>query len=76
MKLGWNFFVPVPKHLSPSVPKHMASESSIRAHVLKSPESTYIEWKVLMLLKRIEAKNTHEEYSSYFKKQKNLFSAT
>lgn len=68
--------VPIPKYLSPSAPKHIASESPIWTHALENPESTYIEWKVVMLLMGIKAKNTQEKYGSYFKKQKNLFPVT
>lgn len=68
VKLGWNFFVPVPKYLSPRGPKPMASESPIWAHALENPESTYIERKVVILWMRGEAKNTQGEYGSYFKK--------
>lgn len=70
------FFVPIPKYLSPSAPKHIASESPIWTPALENPESTHIEWKVVMLLMGIEAKNTQEKYGSYFKKQKNLFPVT
>lgn len=72
VKLGWNFFVPVPKYLSPSAPKPMASESPIWTCTLENPESTYNERNVVMLWTRAEAKNAQEEYGSYFKKQKNV----
>lgn len=66
------FFVPVPKYLSPSAPKPMASESPIWTCTLENPESTYNERNVVMLWTRAEAKNAQEEYGSYFKKQKNV----